>query len=135
MSPTKFNKTKKIKKNISLLAVGKDKKETDFVEIIKHKEYPFYGFQAHPERNNPKLLTPYLNNVKSAFLERITNLSKNDNAKHKKTYRIKSRVRNKLRNKLKNQIKKIRFKTIKCKKYGLSVNSKDKCRFYKITKK
>jgi len=71
ISPNKINKTKKI----SLYAKTKDKRGKMFIEIIKHKNFPFYGFQAHPEKSSPELLMPYLIDIKKSFYNRciITN--------------------------------------------------------------
>ena len=105
ISPNKLNTTKKI----HLIATSKDKNGKEFVNIIKYKNLPFYGFQAHPEINNPELLIPYLNDVKKSFQTR--NLSKN-------TYKIKPIVKG---------------KKVLCSKYGLAKKtSKRKCFFYKI---
>lgn len=78
ISPTMINKTKKI----SLFAKTKDKNDNMFIEIIKHKNFPFYGFQAHPERSNPELLIPYVIDVKKSFYNRC--ILTNKTCKHKK---------------------------------------------------
>ena len=100
ISPTTMNKTKKI----SLYAKTKDKTGKSFVEIIKHKNFPFYGFQAHPERSSPELLIPYVLDIKKSFYNRcvITN----------KTCKIKQIVKG---------------KTIRCKK-----TNNLKCNVYNI---
>jgi gamma-glutamyl-gamma-aminobutyrate hydrolase PuuD len=100
ISPTKINKTKKI----SLYAKTKDKHGNMFIEIIKHKNFPFYGFQGHPEESSPELLIPYILDIKKSFYNRciITN----------KTCKIKKIVSG---------------KTIKCKK-----TNNLKCRVYNI---
>ena len=66
ISPTNMKKSKKI----SLYAKTKDKTGKLFVEIIKHKNFPFYGFQGHPERSNPELLIPYVVYIKKSFYNR-----------------------------------------------------------------
>mgnify|MGYP006138969391 FL=1 len=66
ISPNHISKTKKI----SLYATCKDKNQIEFVEIIKHKNYPFYGFQGHAERSNPELLIPYIQDIKKSFYNR-----------------------------------------------------------------
>lgn len=66
ISPKMVNKTKKI----YLLAKTKDKNGKEFIEIIKHKNYPFYGFQGHVERSNPELLIPYIIDIKRSFYKR-----------------------------------------------------------------
>jgi hypothetical protein len=75
-----------------------------FIEIIKHKNFPFYGFQGHPEESSPELLIPYILDIKKSFYNRciITN----------KTCKIKKIVSG---------------KTIKCKK-----TNNLKCRVYNI---
>jgi len=66
VSPKMINKTKKIK----LFAKTKDKNNKEFIEIIKYKKYPFYGFQGHVERTNPELIIPYLIDVKKSYYRR-----------------------------------------------------------------
>tara|TARA_B110000444_G_scaffold40912_1_gene36840 strand:+ start:2209 stop:3030 length:822 start_codon:yes stop_codon:yes gene_type:complete len=66
ISPSKINNNKKI----SLYAKTKDKTGNMFIEFIKHKNYPFYGFQGHPERSNPELLIPYIIDIKKSFFNR-----------------------------------------------------------------
>ena len=106
ISPKKINKTKKI----YLLAKTKDKNGKEFIEIIKHKNYPFYGFQAHVERSNPELLIPYLLDIKRSFYKRCI--------KSNKTCKLKKIVYG---------------KTIKCKDYGLAKkNNNRKCFIYYI---
>lgn len=36
--------------NVNLLATSYDKSDNEFVGIIEHKSYPFYGVQFHPEK-------------------------------------------------------------------------------------
>jgi gamma-glutamyl-gamma-aminobutyrate hydrolase PuuD len=106
ISPKKINKTKKI----YLLAKTKDKNGKEFIEIIKHKNYPFYGFQGHVERSNPELLIPYIIDIKKSFYKRCI--------KSKKTCKLKKIVNG---------------KTIKCKDYGLAKkNNNRKCFIYNI---
>jgi len=113
ISPNKFHKTKKLRNNVSLVATGEDKTGTNFIEIIKYKNYPFYGFQFHPEILNTEMLKPYLDDVKhaSVFSKKI----KNKKIKKMRTIRT----------------KKLKIRIVNCKKYGLSKKSQ-KCLFYKI---
>ena len=102
ISQKKLAKSKKI----DIIALSCDKNNVEFIDIIKHKKYPFYGFQGHPERNNPELLVPFFDDVKTRF--------------NKKTKSHKTQP-------------KISKKTVKCKNYGLAKkSSKSKCNFYKI---
>lgn len=104
-----FFKFKKLSKNIDILANSKDKHNKEFIEIIKYKRYPYYGFQAHPERNNKELLIPFINDVKSGYKKRFLS---------KKTHKIK---------------KLISGKKVLCKKYKLAKKtSKRKCCFYEL---
>ena len=102
----KINKTKKI----YLLAKTEDKNGKEFIEIIKHKNYPFYGFQGHVERSNPELLIPYVIDIKRSFNKRCIKLNKSC------------------------KLKKIVYgKTVKCKDYGLAKkNNNRKCFIYNI---
>lgn len=102
-------KTIKNLKSIDLVAISKDKKYKSFVNIIKYKNYPFYGFQGHPERRNIELLKPFILDVKKSIIYKSSNINSNKIKKFKKT--------------------KI---TRKCKKYGLSKDDNKKCYFYKI---
>ena len=79
------------------------------MNIIKYKNYPFYGFQGHPERRNIELLKPFILDVKKSIIYKSSNINSNKIKKFKKT--------------------KI---TRKCKKYGLSKDDNKKCYFYKI---
>lgn len=78
-----LNKTKKIihnnllaidpKTNIGdyvIEATSLDKNNKEFIDIVKHKKYPFYGFQGHPEINNEELIDPFIKVVKLSFSER-----------------------------------------------------------------
>ena len=104
-----FFKFKKLSKNIDIFANSKDKHNKEFIEIIKYKRYPYYGFQAHPERNNKELLIPFINDVKSGYKKRFLS---------KKTHKIK---------------KLISGKKVLCKKYKLAKKtSKRKCCFYEL---
>ena len=100
-------------KNIELLAISKDKKDKSFVNIIKYKNYPFYGFQGHPERRNIELLKPFILDLKKSIIYK------------KKMYNSSNKIK-KIKKLIKSKI------TRKCKTYGLSKNNKKKCYFYKI---
>ena len=106
ISPKKINKTKKI----YLLAKTKDKNGKEFIEIIKHKNYPFYGFQGHAERSKPELLIPYVIDIKRSFYNRC--IKSNKSCKLKKI---------------------VYGKSVKCKDYGLVKNNNNrKCFIYNI---
>ena len=75
-----INKSKKF----NIMALSNDKNNLEFVEIIKHKKYPFIGFQAHPERNNQELLKPFFDLVKKSNIYKVKN--KCHNKSHKKIY-------------------------------------------------
>lgn len=78
-----FHRTKKLINNHSLgvesknkplhyiiIATSSDKNNKEFIEIIKHKTYPFFGFQGHPERSSKEMLNPFLSLVKNSFRKR-----------------------------------------------------------------
>ena len=107
-----LNKTKKIihnnvlaidpKTNIGdyiIEATSLDKNNKEFIDIVKHKKYPFYGFQGHPEINNEELIDPFIKVVKLSFNKRksksvITNKTFNNSKiyKNSKNKTLKSRV-------------------------------------------
>ena len=108
-------KTIKNLKSIDLVAISKDKKYKSFVNIIKYKNYPFYGFQGHPERRNIELLKPFILDVKKSIIYKNNIYTSNNSNKIKKFKKL-----------IKIKINK------KCKKYGLSKDNNKKCYFYKI---
>lgn len=108
-------KTIKNLKSIDLVAISKDKKNKSFVNIIKYKNYPFYGFQGHPERRNIELLKPFILDVKKSIIYKNNIYTSNNSNKIKK---FKKLIKTKI--------------TRKCKKYGLSKDNNKKCYFYKI---
>jgi gamma-glutamyl-gamma-aminobutyrate hydrolase PuuD len=123
-----FNKTKKLIhnnslaleltikhkiKNYEVIATSLDKNKIQFIDIVKHKKYPFFGFQGHPEINNTKLFTPYIDYVNASFKKKIINQT----IKHNSTL----------------DIIKLKSKRVSCKKYKLAKTIKDgKCILYKI---
>jgi len=77
---SKFNKTKKLYhshklalnskyeiKNYEVIATSLDKNKKEFIDIVKHKKYPFFGFQGHPEVENTKLFAPFISCVNTSF--------------------------------------------------------------------
>ena len=129
-----FNKTKKLVhnhalaldskkkiKNYEIIATNLDKNNKEFVDIIKHKKYPFFGFQGHPEIENTKLFLPFINSVYENFNKKqLNNNLKVDNLKlDKKNYK-------------KFKFMKLQSKKVSCKKYNLSQTTKyGKCIIYK----
>ena len=107
-----FNKTKKIihnnvlaidpKTNIGnyvILATSLDKNNKEFIEIVKHRSYPFYGLQGHPEINNEELIDPFIKVVKASFNKRKSSgVTSNKTFNNSKIYKnsknktLKSRV-------------------------------------------
>ena len=102
-----LNKTKKIihnnvlaidpKTNIGdyvIAATSLDKKNKEFIDIVKHKKYPFYGFQGHPEINNEELIDPFIKVVKLSFNKRKSSASNSNktytNSKIYKNSKIKT---------------------------------------------
>jgi gamma-glutamyl-gamma-aminobutyrate hydrolase PuuD len=124
-----FNKTKKIVHNNSLavypkhriknyetIAVSLDKNNKEFIEIIKHKKYPFFGYQGHPEINNTKLFAPFISYVNNCF----------NNSKLKQKTIIKKKYYNQ-------NLIKLKSKKVFCNKFNLAKTIKQgKCILYKI---
>ncbi len=124
-----FNKTKKLIhnnslaleltikhniKNYEVIATSFDKNKKEFIDIVKHKKYPFFGFQGHPEINNTKLFAPFINYVKASFKK---NISQTKTIKHNMSL----------------DFIKLKYKRVSCKKYKLAKTIKDgKCILYKI---
>jgi len=76
---------KKKIKNYEIIATNLDKNNKEFIDIIKHKKYPFFGFQGHPEINNTKLFIPFINSVYENFNKKqLNNNLEQDNQKDKK---------------------------------------------------
>jgi gamma-glutamyl-gamma-aminobutyrate hydrolase PuuD len=132
-----FNKTKKLVhnhalaldakkkiKNYEIIATNLDKNNKEFIDIIKHKKYPFFGFQGHPEINNTKLFIPFINSVYENFNKKqLNNNLKEDNQKDKK-------------NNKQFRFIKLKSKKVSCKKYNLAQTTKyGKCIFYKTLRK
>jgi gamma-glutamyl-gamma-aminobutyrate hydrolase PuuD len=123
-----FNKTKKLIHNNSLamplyrkqkirnyevIATSLDKNNKEFIDIVKHKKYPFFGFQGHPEINNTKLFSLFIDYVNESFTKKNSN-RKIEHFNSSDFIKLKSRK-------------------VLCKKYKLAKTIKDgKCRFYKI---
>lgn len=119
-----FNKTKKIIHNNSMalalhqkykinnyevIAISLDKNNKEFIEIIRHRKYPFFGYQGHPEINNTKLFVPFIRYVNKSFNKK------------------------KLRNKDRLNFIKLKSRKVSCKKFKLAKTIKHgKCIFYKI---
>lgn len=49
--PSAFETNSGLKETFNVLATSLDKEGQEFVSIIEAKEYPFYGTQFHPEKN------------------------------------------------------------------------------------
>ena len=114
-----LNSKKKIK-NYEIVATNLDKNNIEFIDIIKHKKYPFFGYQGHPEVDNTKLFHPFISSVYENFNKK--QLSKNNkNNKNNKKY---------------NSFKFIKLKSrkVSCKKYKLAQTTKyGKCLLYKTS--
>lgn len=124
-----FNKTKKLVhnnalaidpkhriQNYEIIATSLDKNNKEFIDIVKHKKYPFFGYQGHPEINNTKLFSPFINYVKTVFNKRKLNHTL---VTKKKYYNL--------------NLIKLKSRKVSCKKYNLAKTIKHgKCVFYKI---
>jgi GMP synthase-like glutamine amidotransferase len=62
------------------VATSYDKYNKEFIEIVKHKKYPYYGFQGHPEVYNHDLMHAFFEDVKASFSKR--NTKPNTSVKH-----------------------------------------------------
>ena len=60
ITPKMFNKTKYLKKDYDMIAIGRDRRNKKFVDFIKHKVHPIYAFQCHPEKSITELLDEYI---------------------------------------------------------------------------
>ena len=60
----------------AIYAKSLDKNNKEFIEIIKHKKYPFYGFQGHIEITSKKLFDPFIKYVKLGFNKNKYNIAK-----------------------------------------------------------
>jgi gamma-glutamyl-gamma-aminobutyrate hydrolase PuuD len=124
-----FNKTKKLIhnnalaidpkhriQNYEIIATSLDKNNKEFIDIVKHKKYPFFGYQGHPEINNTKLFSPFINYVKTVFNKRKLNHTL---VTKKKYYNL--------------NLIKLESRKVSCKKYNLAKTIKHgNCVFYKI---
>ena len=94
-----------------------DKNNKEFVTIIKHKKYPIFGFQGHPEIGNTKLFTPFISSVYEKFNEKQINIKLKQSNKKYNTFKF----------------IKLKSRKVSCKKYDLAQTAKyGKCIFYKI---
>lgn len=67
MSPADFYHNKKISNFYRLVSTSKDRQGQEFVSIIEAHNYPFYGFQWHPEQD------PKMDPLISVFYQDATN--------------------------------------------------------------
>jgi gamma-glutamyl hydrolase len=51
LCPKTFLKNKKLKNRFRIVGTSRDRQDKEFIAIIEAINYPFYGFQWHPERN------------------------------------------------------------------------------------
>ena len=93
----KFYKTKYLQNEYNIIAVAKDRRNKKFVDFIKHKTFPIYAFQCHPEKSLVGLLDEFIESVYKSYILR---------AKLNKTFKLKP---------IKFVPKKLSFKTKLCK--------------------
>ena len=62
-----------------IMATSYDKTNKEFIEIVKHRKYPYYGFQGHPEVFNHDLMHPFFETVKVSFSKRKNMNTKTNN--------------------------------------------------------
>jgi len=123
---TNYNKTKKLYhshklaldskykiNNYEIIATSLDKNKKEYIDIVKHKKYPFFGFQGHPEVENTKMFAPYISYVNNIF-----------NKKKPNQKIINKEIYNKL------NLLKLKSKKTPCKKYKLASTKHKKCRIF-----
>jgi GMP synthase-like glutamine amidotransferase len=64
------------------VATSYDKYNKEFIEIVKHEKYPYYGFQGHPEVYNHDLMHAFFEDVKLGFSKRIAYKTNNIKSKY-----------------------------------------------------
>lgn len=52
VTPETFNKVEKLKSFYNILAFAKNAEQVQFISAVESKQYPIYGTQFHPEKNN-----------------------------------------------------------------------------------
>ena len=62
-----------------IIATSYDKTNKEFIEIVKHRKYPYYGFQGHPEVFNRDLMHSFFETVKVSFSKRKNINTKTNN--------------------------------------------------------
>ena len=98
ITPSKFYNTKYLQNEYDIIAIGRDRRNKKFVDFIKHKIYPIYAFQCHPEKSVVGLLDEFIENLYKSYIQ---------NSKLNKTFKIKPKKIKPL---------KLTFKTQMCKK-------------------
>jgi len=73
---------KKIIPHYKIVATSYDKYNKEFIEIVKHEKYPYYGFQGHPEVYNHDLMHAFFEDVKASFSKRIAYKTNNIKSKY-----------------------------------------------------
>jgi len=70
ITPTKFYKTKYLKDEYNVIAIGRDRRNKKFIDFIKHKTYPIYAFQCHPEKSVVGLLDEFIESLYKSYILR-----------------------------------------------------------------
>jgi gamma-glutamyl-gamma-aminobutyrate hydrolase PuuD len=73
---------KKFIPHYKIVATSYDKYNKEFIEIVKHEKYPYYGFQGHPEVYNHDLMDAFFEVVKDSFSKRIAYKTNNIKTKY-----------------------------------------------------
>jgi gamma-glutamyl-gamma-aminobutyrate hydrolase PuuD len=90
ITPVMFNKTKYLKNEYNIIAIGRDRRNKKFVDFIKHKVHPIYAFQCHPEKSITGLLDEYIETIyKSSNIRKRRNISTKNFKPVKLTYKSK----------------------------------------------
>ena len=97
----------------------------EFVDFIKHKIYPIYAFQCHPEKSITGLLDEYIENIFKSY-----NIRVHDNKSTKLFKPIKLKHKTKLCRRLKPKVLNVNRNTLKHK-----TRKNTKCHIINITKR
>ena len=124
ITPKMFNKTKYLKNEYNIIAIGRDRRNKKFVDFIKHKVHPIYAFQCHPEKSITGLLDEYIETIFKSYNIRIR---KNISTKKFKPKTIKYKT--KLCKKLTPKVVNVHINTLKHK-----TRKNTKCYIIDITK-
>lgn len=118
---SKFYKTKYLQHEYNVIAVGRDRRNKKFVEFIKHKTFPIYAFQCHPEESPVGLLDEFIESLYKSHilrsrLNKIFKLKSKKFVPNKLSFKTKlcKNLRPKLINAVTSQLRRQTRKNTKC---------------------